>query len=448
MRRIKSLAITALSLACVIFFNSCSSQHQIDSVLDAVPDSARFIALIDMQKLGNEVSEFIPAELAEPLGVLKAADNGCLDFAELAVFKTAKGYTVGALKVNDSSRLKELLDNDAKAEAAFGDFQVYTLGARKIVFDDSRCYISPDTQTIKKITKEKQPEISAIVGVRNFLNNSYEAITSASIASDSYGKKLEGQWLCRALHFTESSVSLDFSLMSPDGKSGEIGALLAEPVDPDVLGFIPDGCSLVGATGKQQEGAKMFGIESILRSYIPLELNLSDSGTTAWYARPAGSLDSDDLLDPRDWNFVSLSQASQTEGNQLLDGFLEEYGQNARRDPSTDCYTGKYNGMDFTVGYIQGYAIMGINGEIEYGNSNSYAPDFEGARMIVIVDAPKDSRIQKAAGLPCGTSLTVKATTDNLHAKLRFFGNSASPFATINEIPTLRNILPLLLDLQ
>lgn len=438
-----------LYIALTMILTSCSSEnHEIASPLDAVPDSARFIALFDLATLGDNADKFLPAEVVAPVDeILQVGEEG-VDISSVAIFTTGKGYTVAVMKVNDRELLEDALRQKSEEEKGFDDFAVFTLNGRKIILDDARCFISPDTQSVKKILKEKRPQISAIQGVREFLANSDEAITTASIASDIYGKKLEGLWLCRALHFTESSVSLDFSLLKPGGESGQIGALLADPIDPTALAFIPDGCSLVAASGLQQEGAKMFGIESLLRSYIPFELNMSTTGTTAWYGRPAGALNPDDLFNPRTWNFASFSQSSQAEGAELINSLRSQLGNRAVRNSETDCYSASYSGLEVSFGYLQGYSAMMINGEISFGNSNSYTTDFQAARMVILVDIPKDSRLQQAAGLPCGASLNVKVTTDNLHAKLRFYGSSAPALATVDEIDALRNILPFLMGLR
>lgn len=286
-----------------------------------------------------------------------------------------------------------------------------------------------------------------IAGIRKFLASTDEAVKSAAIASDTYGKKLEGVWFCRAMRFTDSSVTVNLSLLKPDGVSGQIGTLLADEIDPAVATFTPSGCTLVAATGKQLEGAKLFGIESIMRSYIPVELNLSESGTTAWYARPAGALDPDNLLDPRVWNFASLSQSSQAEADEVIGSLLDQTGQHARMNPQTNCYTVGYGGFTASFGYVSGYTVVGLNGDITYGNSNLYSRDFSGARMAILVDIPKGSRLQHAAQLPCGVSLNVKVTTNNFVAKISFYGNTTPALETIDNISPLQNLLPFILGL-
>lgn len=449
MKRIKSITYFTLALVLPMLLGACSNNSgNFESAVDAIPENARSAAVLNVEKLGERTSDFLPSDLITPFQAILSADKEAINHSEIAIFTIPKGYTLGAVKIENRDKLISQLPEACSEAEGFGDYAVYDCGKRKIAIGESICYITPDIKTLKQMLKEKRPAVSAIVGVRQFLANPDEAIKTAAIASDLYGKKLEGLWLCRALHFTDSSISVDLSLIQPDGESGQIGTLLADEIDPAVLGFIPDGCSLVAATGRQLEGAKMFGIESMMRSYIPVELNLSESGTTAWYARPAGALSADDLLDPRVWNFASVSQASQTEGEAMIEGYLDQVGGHARKNPETDCYTVGYGSQEATFGYINGYSVTGLNGEINPSSSNSYTQDFRGARMVVIIDIPKGSQLQHAAELPCGASLNVKATTDNLHAKLRFYGNPAPALETIDNISPLHNLLPLLLGLR
>lgn len=449
MKSVKQFVLTAFSLVLLTICNSCGqSADDFQSSLDAVPDNAHFIAVVDKAALADNAGEFVPADMLATLEAISAAGEDATDQSAIAIFTLPKGYTLCAIKVLDVEKLENALESCGKRKDANYGYDIFECGGRKVAVGHSVCLISPDVKSLKVVAKQRRPEISAIEGVREYLSNPDETVKSASIASDIYGKQLEGLWLCRSMHFTDTSVSVDFSLMKPGGESGQIGKQLADPIDPDVLGFIPDGCSLVAATGKQQEGAKMFGIESLLRSYIPMELNLSPIGTTAWYARPAGRLNPDDLLAARVWNFASVSQTSQSEGEETILSLMAQTANRARKDPATGCYSFSIGGIEGAFGYLNGYTAISLNGDISYGNSNSYTQDFAGARMVVLVDIPKGSQLQQAAGLPCGASLNVKVTTDNLHAKVRFYGNTLPALPTLNQVTELQGVLPLLMGLK
>lgn len=446
-RKILSLA-SALLLTAML--PGCSGNLQdIDSALDAVPDNVRYIAVIDAERLGNNAEIFFPTDMILPLKGIVGAGTEAVDLSQITIFTLPKGYTAVAVKVKNRELLEETLEKQCRPDKALDDLDIFDCGKRKIAVGENICFIAPDVKTIKTILKADHPEISAIEGIRQFLSTNEKGVKSAAIASDTYGKKLEGLWLCCDLRLPASSINLDITLMQPDGESGHIGELLADEIDPTVLTFIPGGCSIVAATGKQQEGAKMFGIEALMRSAVPVELNLSETGTTAWYGRPAGRLSAVDPFDPKGWNFISISQASPQEGEQIVDSYLDQFGRNARKDPETNCYTVMYNDRSATFGYLDGFTIMGINGDVTTGNSNPYTQDFQGARMVVIVDVPKGSPFYHALDLcPYGMSLNIKATTDVLTAKFRFYGLDGSAVGVFNRLKFSYNLLPHLMGLR
>lgn len=439
---------TALSLCISYLFTGCSSSSEDLSPLEAVPDGSHYIAVIDAESLAKEYSQFIPADLTKPVG--KVVDTNCqaVDLKQIVTFRTAKGYSGAIIKIVDREKLLESLESSIGESKQTDDYTVFTVSGRKIAIGENLCCIAPDMETIKKIGRRGSGQpISQMEGVMQFLSEDGDDVRSATLASDLYGKKMNGLWLCNALHCSQESISLEISLMQPDGESGEIGKMLADEIDPDVLRFIPSGCSLVAATGKQQDGAKMFGLESILRSYLPVDPNISQTGTTAWYGRPAGTLSSEDLLNPRVWNIAAISQMPQNESVLWLDNFKDQYGQYWRENPETGCYTVSAMGVSLTVGYYEGYSLTGVNGDFSFNNSNSYTQDFQGARMVILIDIPKGSNLQRAAELPCGASLAIKATADNIRTKLCFYGNSESALITLGSINQLGNLLPFVMGI-
>lgn len=449
MMKIERFAFSAATLIFLLIFCSCSKKSdEINSAIDAIPDNVRFAAVLDATTPDFDLSEFLPTDLAEPFSVVAKAGKEAVDLSVMALFTLPKGYTLGVVKVEDAGKLLETLGRECDSEEGFDDFEVFECGKRKIAVGRSVCYIAPDLKSIKDILKEKPTGTSQIEGIRKFLATPDEAVKTASIASDIYGKKLQGLWLCRSMRPGRSTVSLQLSLLKPDGESGKLGELLADEINPAVAGFIPTGCTMVAATGKQREGAKLFGIESILRSYIPVELNLSASGTTAWYARPAGALDPDDLLNPADWNFASLSQSSQAEADEMIASLLDQTGHRARMNPDTGCYTLAVGGMQAVFGYLNGFSVIGLNGDITYGHSNSYLHDFNGERMVILIEIPKGSRLQQAAQLPCGASFDIKVSDDYLNAKIHFYGNTSPALETIDAISPLHNLLPFIMGLR
>jgi len=388
------------------------------------------------------IGMFIPTDLLRPLAAVLSAGNDFVDTSNAVIFTAANGYTGIILKVTDHEQLTEALNPYRDEASDFGDYLTYTTGRRIIAISDGLCVIAPDVNTVKTVgQKNGDSHISGMTGVKEFLASG-NTIRSARPASDVFGKKMEGLWLCASLRLTDSSAVADLSAMRPDGQPDSIGARIAGVIDPGVLGFVPGGSSLVIASGLQGDDAKLFGIEEIVKNYFPGDIVMSKSGTTLWYARPAGTVTSDNLLSPQVWNFAGIIQMPQADGEKAIINMQNMTRGMARLDSSTDCYTLTSGDASITYGYINGCFAQSANGPVTYGNSNPFTDDFRGARVAALIDIPGESSLRSAIGLPCGASLSVKVTTERIRAKLAFYGNNRPLLSTVGSVTTLRNLLP------
>ncbi len=355
----------------------------------------------------------------------------------------SRGYDGLILKVTSRQQLADAMHPYRDASSDFGEYDTYTTGKRLIAISDHLCVIAPDAATIKTIGQKGDGGIiSGMAGINEFLSSTDNSIRSARRGADLFGDKMDGLWLCLGLRFTDTSATADLSAMRADGEPDSIGARIAAPVDPDALAFVPEGTTLAIASGLQGDNAKLLGIEDLVKKYFPGDIAMSKTGTTLWYARPAGTITADNLLSPQVWNFAGAIQMPQEEGDMAIRNLQAMNHGLGRLDPATGCYTVTRGDASLSFGYINGFFAQSANGPVKYGNSNPFTQDFSGARLAAVIDIPGSSSLRTAAGLPCGASLAFKVTTFNIHAKLSFYGNNGPVLRTINAIPALHNLLP------
>ncbi len=450
-----------LCLAILLSLISCGRKTP-ENPIEAVPPGCSQVTVIDLQKLASAnganslvaegsltpaaeeaIAMLLPTDLLRPLAaVVSIGDNG-VDTRQAVMFTTSRGYDGLILKVTSRQQLADAMHPYRDASSDFGEYDTYTTGKRLIAISDHLCVIAPDAATIKTVGQEGEGGIiSGMTGINEFLSSTDNAIRSARRGADLFGDKMEGLWLCLGLRFTDTSATADLSAMRADGEPDSIGARIAAPVDPDALAFVPEGTTLAIASGLQGDNAKLLGIEDLVKKYFPGDIAMSKTGTTLWYARPAGTITADNLLSPQVWNFAGAIQMPQEEGDMAIRNLQAMNHGLGRLDPATGCYTVTRGDASLSFGYINGFFAQSANGPVKYGNSNPFTQDFSGARLAAVIDIPGSSSLRTAAGLPCGASLAFKVTTFNIHAKLSFYGNNGPVLRTINAIPALHNLLP------
>lgn len=469
-RLITRITGALLAILSVMIMQGCGGDVPAEP-MDAVPDDARLIAAMNLDKLAQAygaekltdndgltpdaaeaLSIFIPADLFQPLkAVLTSSGNsGATRTSDMVMFTAANGYTSLILKVNDSDRLTGgTLSSFRDSKIDFGGYKCFTLNNRVIAISESLCIISPDAATARSAGEHTQATpVSPIEGVRQFLLTSTDdAICLSRKADDIFGNKMKGLWLCGSLRFSDRWVNACLTAIQPDGRPDSIGSRVAGRIDPDIIGFIPQGCSLVIASGKQSGEGKLFGAEELTSRFFPGQTTLSDSGTTLWYARPAGALNSENLMTPEVWNFANIMQTQQANAEALTERLTDTY-PSARRDTSTGLYETSAGDYSVTFGYADGYYIQGVNGPVSYCNSNQFTQDFNAARLVGILDIPKGSALQNALSLPCGATVSLKVTDLSVNARITLYGAQAPVLATLSSVPALHNLLPLLMTLN
>jgi hypothetical protein len=448
--------------------SSCSEKNSDISPVELIPDGTRSIAVVNLNEIASSngaqklvkdnsltdparqaLSMFIPNDLFQPLATLLSATAQALDTNQAVLFKTTNGYAGLILKVTDSN----LFNSDALADyldksTSIDGYTVYNINRRVVAISDDVCVIAPDKETVQKVGKNSSDYLSKLQGIKEFLtSDDQQTIKAAAIASDIFGKKMSGLWLCASLRFSDDKAVIDAKAIAPDGTADQIGQRIAQPINSAVVSYIPQGSNLIVASGLQGDNGKLFGIEQILDNIFPGILSLSETGTTLVYARPAGTITAENLLETECWNIANIIEMNQANGEEAVNTFKKMTLNHAQLDPETGCYVMDNASMSMSFGYLGNFFVQAINGQVSQSNNNSYDKDFQGARLVAMLDIPTGSSLQSATELPCGASLTLKVTDENIHAALQFYGNTDPVLATVSNIRLLSQFFPYIIGI-
>lgn len=450
-----------ISLMALLLLASCG-HTTIDSPIDAIPDGVTRVVAINLNDIaeaygdrindatGNmtpaaesAIATIMPAPMMRAIAAV--LPTGAVDPECAVLYTNTKRYSALILKVTDEETLTDKLSGFRDPAEDFSDYKTYTIGHRLVAIGNSLCIIAPDAETIKPAGQGKSNDnIAKTSFLRDFLERD-DAVRVVASGSAIYGSKMKGKWIRAAARFTEHALNTRLEILNSDGTTDSIGSRIAGQIDPDALKFVPQGASVVIASGLQGSDAKLFGIEDLISNYFPGDVAMSRTGTTLFYGRPAGSLNTDNILSPSVWNLASVTAMSAEDGDQAIKRLQNYTDGFAILDPETTCYTYTRDDQTLTYGYTDGYFLQGLNGGFTFGNNSDYSSLFHRACIAGVIDIPAGSELQKAAGLPCGASLEVKLTTTLLTAKLTLYGNKQPVLATLNGIEYLHGALPLLI---
>lgn len=450
----------------LLILGACTANEVVDDPVAAVPSDVRKVTVLNLDKIakangtplfassgkmspeGTEsVGMFIPASLMKPLEAVVTAAPEASDTSRAVMFTNRKGYTGLILKINNPETVDLTLGQQLQPAEKIDGCETYTTGRGIIALSGNICVIAPDAATVKEITDRRPSRwrISKMEGIRQFLSTD-NALLTAFPAENLYGDKMKGEWMCVAVRFNDTSAIADIMFMEPDGKLDSIGSRIAGSIDPEVLRFIPQNANIVAATGVQEADGKAFGLEQLLSKYYPGKLRLSETGTTAWYGRCFSDPGDDDFFSVASWNLASLAQMSAARADSVTQAIETYYGTTGTTEEGSPMRTIAVGNIQLSFGYIAGYYAESLNGPVTDDNSNPYTQDFQGAHMVVLIDVPQESALQRAAMLPCGASFAMRLTSTRLHAKLTFYGNRKPFLANLNSIDLLRPLLPYLIN--
>lgn len=470
------LTVTAVTTLIMFILSGCSSKGDL-SPFDLIPDNAENIAVIDLNALANAAGEssalkgeplkdayleeddladaspsvlpmFLPRNLDATILAVASCAGKNIDLSRLTIISTPE-LQATIFPTDNAEALTKIIANRYLTASAIPDMKHFTDEGISIAIGRGLCIISEDATGIETLLAKvhSTPFISRFEGINQFLEGE-NAVKTARPAAAVFGDKVAGLWLCSAMRFTPAAIVADITMMSPDGKPDSIGARIAGNIDPDVIRFIPSGCTAVIASGKQSDELKLFGLEELANQNLPIELPTSPEGTTAIYLRPAGRITAERIMDPSAYNIAAVAQMHPDSALVKINRTIANKPLLPTSDKASGLYTIKFGNSTLSLRYLDGYLTESLNSEVTANNTNSLESEFNGAVLAAVVDIPTNSPLRQSLSLPFGASLSLKVTTFHIHGRLNIYDSKEPALRAVMSLPMMEDALPMFLGLN
>lgn len=460
MASVKKSTAAIILLIAMALATSCGNNRSL-TPLDCIPADTRGAAVIDLHQIARACSEaspikdnqllpdceealamFLPSETLRPMLTVLGAAPQAIDLHQITIITTADGELISIAPCTDPEGLTAALKKSADSASGPDGFECFTGNDRLIAIGRGLCLTAPDAKAIETLLGNLPADPGATIpAIRKFLESD-NAVKSAAKASDIYGEKGKGLWMCGALRFSSEAAIAEISATKEDGTPDSIGARIAGEIDGRVLPFIPTGVTAAIASGRQSGEMKLLGLEQLLGQYIPMEIPFDQSSTTAIYLRPAGRITADNAFTPSAWNIAAISCVPDSIGRMAVSDFLATTRRRASLDPQSGIHTLEAGDNSISCGYADGLLFQSTNGPVTANLPSPLTQEFEGARLAAVIDIPAGSSLKEIAGLSSAASLTLKVSTFGIRAKLSFYNSDIPVFKALLSTPYMREILP------
>lgn len=453
MKRNNTYRICAFaSLISVMFLSGCGTSSESPLEL-SIPADAVVVKKFDFLQMFKEAGTpepFAPdgtmtqgassvmALCVEPefrqafTSILKAA--GYADLGSVVSFTTQNGRDLMLLGLHSSDAFINTVDNGQGAKMENG-YLTTRSGDMILAVRDNKCWIGRSLDDIENAVRSAAAShIGTMPGIRDFMATDAAANIAINCGNSSLsflgGKD---KWFCASMKLTEQSASAWGMVMDRDGKTEPIGEAF-QTIDTDFLRYTPADAAVVLAFGKFSGNVR--ALSFLLGRFAPVYLK-DASGTTSLYALPAGSAKAVAAHAPGSWNVETMVKLPQD----ILNEGLVEY-QTGSGHPVTKLgnqWTYADGDCRYYFGAFDGALVFSTNREISSDYNNSFTEDFLGKRAAMTINIPEGSVLCDAWNLPCG--LTFKITVESMEwkARISFYGNRASAFATLLTLPQLED---------
>ena len=455
----KLFAVLVLPLVILGVFTGCRDKHLVPQI-EFVPDTAVSVRVINLRYLmksagiGSRVLDGHRDESAETLfdlcfpfelrnsfvelGVI----GGGLDLTNIYGLTTSHGYEVLMAPVADRSAFLARLGvcpdvQEIKPDGAKEwNLRYFRMDDVIVAMGDDYCWFANDVETVHDVLLESAVgHMGDVIGVRHFLENPSPvkiAVNSARSPIDFIGGR--DKWLCVGFDVSDTSVSSDVIIMDDEGRVDSIGANFEE-IDTDFLHYTPSDASVVLAYGKF-DGNKR-GLAMLLGKFAPMYVSQA-SGTTSLYALPAsGNAVAVRDAVPGAWNVETMVQVP----DDVLQAGVRSYRHDA---PSAKYADGQWAYADgdatYYFGGFDGALVFSTNREISSGYTNDFLSDFEGKRLMMLVDIPAGSVLAKAWSVPFGVHFRMGVDERRLFARVTFSGSGRTALGALLELPQIHDV--------
>lgn len=443
----------AVCLLAVGMVSSCGTKND-GSLLERVPGEASSVMTVDFKKLfkeagaptpltpggewtdaaGKIASTFCPPDFVEALRVCALPGSGA-ELDHVVIFEMATGAGGLIVKVDDEDEFVEkAAAGEAEKLGEVGEYDVYACPQGGVLaVDDHLALFTQSQQNVSDfVDAVARQRVEEFAGLRQFLNQGKKAVSFALNCDNSPSQAAiiggKEQWLCASMEPNRQAINAEAVVMDRGGKLTPIGGYFEE-IDPRVLAFIPGDAVGVAAFGRFTGDLAL--VKTLISQYAPF-LTVSETGTTALSASPAGGAESLREFSLPAWNLVDIVKVSPDERQALV--------AKTRLNPlfkkiSDNQWAIDYiPGIELYVGDFDGYYVTSLNREISNANNNSFAQDFEGRHLAVVVNIPAGSDVQRAASLPFGLTLSVGLQEDKLKVRLSFNGTDLPALQALGQV--------------
>lgn len=422
------LPVIMLLTAMAVIISSCSRQSEL---LDTIPADADVVAVADAKKLCQELGitlsdtgADIPPALKSGLftddrsrGVLdilgRCEASGAADISTVAVVST-DGESFMTLPVNDWEKLKSLgspwlewgEDTEGFHTGKIKDgMTILATGSQMWILNEDPKAPVIINKLLKAAEKHSVGKIDAIaqfLGGDKMINIAIPA--QNPLEEKDSGVSPETNWTLMGIEASENSLTADMEMVAETGEAIEMEGL--QPVNPAVLSYVPEECSIAVAAGFTPRfdwdiittltsiggDFQTRAALSVIAPYLK-----SIDGTVMIAAAPANNESFSDP-NPGNWNFIMMAHMSQEKIDQIL-GMVRTMMFSAGISPKTDkdgiMVVPQY-GTSLYIGNVDGYLAVATF-PFSNDHNNSLTPIFEGKDAAGMLRVPSLSAISHNA---------------------------------------------------
>lgn len=397
------------------FFCSCSSDK--DKLLETVPSDTEFVATVDMIKLAKDagvtvedgrlvlpdeysfIKDQMPSDAMKEIGRVAQA----VDLENIVIFGSVnKNEAYGTAIVKDADDLKAYLKKNDFSRSTEEGKEVYSTSesdyAECIVFseDDKQVWFIPTRRLLKNIEDfelaRKKNNILRFSGLASALKE--DNIANIIVDQASLKTGLDDYWVTASINIKDNAIVAQSTIIKPDGEEYETDML--KPVNTDFLRYMPSNFIAAAAIGiNQQSGWVDEVVKAMELIYGPRVGSQADQivpylkaldGTIAIGVGPKDKGAFFESPNPANWQALLMAHMTQDKVNELTQMVNSLFPRSTKA--ANGLYRVNDGGFDMTYGNVDGYFTVTLGMEPKPDKSNSFANDFNGKPMAVVVQTP------------------------------------------------------------
>jgi len=457
-----SFAYAAILTIAAGLLCSCSSDR--DKLLESVPSDTEFVATFNFIKLAKEAGvtvedgravlppemsffkEKMSADFLKEIGKLATA----VDLENVVAFGSMnKGIIYLTASVNDADEIRSIARNAEMERETEDGRTVYSESDSKyaecIVLneDETQVWLIPERRYLPAMDDfefaRKKNNILRFSGLANVLKS--DNIANMVIDQSALRTGLDDYWVTTTVNVDNNAIVAVTNIMKPDGEEYETDVL--KPVDTDFLRYMPANFIAAAAIGINPESNWVNDVSKALESTLGYRaksqideltpyLKALD-GTIAIGFGPKNKL-AFNSSNPADWQVVAMAHMKQNKVNQLTETVNNLFPRASQ--VSNGLYSITEDGATITYGSVDGYFAVALGVDLKPDKNNSFANDFNGKPLAVVMQTPLLNTIVNVKSLDFSVKCTLEVNGTSTRIQMNLVGTD-KPI-----IPTLAEAIP------